>query len=168
MRIFGIDPGLSETGWAVIENSARPVLLAAGVIRTPAGAPLPSRLKTIYTTLTALIAEHGPSAVAVEEMFFLTAAHSVRSSLQARGVVMLAAGQSGLEVAEYNPRAVKLALTGSGTAVKSQMQTAVLRALNLSERLRPDDVADAAAIAICHLRSQRVKNFRVLERFGAK
>jgi len=169
MIVLGVDPGVSETGWAVLDGDpGRPArLLDSGLIRTRPGVPLPERLVQIHAALGAVIAEHRPAAAAVEEMFFLKAAHTVRATLQARGVVLLAAAQGKIPVSEYNPRQVKLALTGSGAAVKSQMQRMVRHALSLAEELRPDDVADAAAIALCHLRLCRAKSLVVLERIGA-
>lgn len=169
-RVLGIDPGVSETGWAVLESvpPAAPHLLASGLIKTRPDTEFPERLRLIHQALTAIIAEHAPQAVAIEEMFFMKAANTVRMTLQARGVALLAAAQAGKEVREYNPRTVKLALTGSGSAQKAQMQHVVQKVLGLAERLRPDDVADAAAIALCHLRSLRVSRLKVLDRFGGK
>ena len=168
--VLGIDPGVSETGWAVLSgpDASKPRLAASGLIKTRPSMRLPERLRLIHSGLAAVIREHAPDAVAVEEMFFLTAAHTVRATLQARGVVLLAAAQAGKTVSEYNPRSVKLAVTGSGSAAKDQMQSVVQKILGLSERLRPDDVADAAAIALCHLRSQRFKSLKVLDSFGGK
>jgi len=168
-RVLGVDPGLHETGWAVIDGaSASPRLIASGVIRTLPGVMLPLRLKAIHAELSAVIAEHAPDSCAMEEMFFTTIATTVRATLQARGVALLAVAQSGREVHEYNPRAVKLALTGSGRAEKAQMQTVVQKALGHSEKLRPNDVADAAAIALCHLRAGRGKGLRVLDAWGGR
>jgi crossover junction endodeoxyribonuclease RuvC len=169
-RVLGIDPGVSETGWAVLDSEApAPARLSAsGLIKTYPGDALPERLKRIHAALAAVLSEHAPESVAVEEMFFMTAANTIRATLQARGVVLLAAAQAGLPVCEYNPRTVKLTLTGSGAAQKAQMQGAVQRALSLAEPLRPDDVADAAAIALCHLRAARLSRLKVLDRFGGK
>jgi crossover junction endodeoxyribonuclease RuvC len=128
----------------------------------------PERLRTIYGELLRVLKEHEPLAVAIEEMFFLKAAHTIRASLQARGVILLAAAQARKPISEYNPRAVKLSLTGSGSAAKAQMQSAVQKSLGLKEKLRPDDVADAAAVALCHLRSQRISRLKVLARFGGR
>lgn len=141
-------------------------LLASGCIRTPAGQALSERLKALHESLAAVLAEHAPAAAAVEEMFFLKAAHAIRATLQARGVVLLAAAQRRIPVHEYNPRQVKAALTGSGAAQKSQIQRMVQAALGLAEPLRPDDTADAAAIGLCHLRMSRMKRFVVLDRIG--
>lgn len=167
-RILGVDPGVSETGWAVLESSPGSArLVAAGVIRTKPGGALSERLRDIHGELARLIGEHAPDSVAVEEMFFVKVAHTIRATLHARGVVLLAAAQARKPVAEYNPKTVKLALTGSGKAEKAQMQHVVQKALGLAEILRPDDVADAAAIALCHVRSLRFKTLRVLDRFGS-
>ena len=167
MRVLGVDPGVSETGWAVLESAGTGGrLLDAGLIKTSPRTPLPERLQLIFRGLKDVIAKNRPESVAVEEMFFLQIAHTVRATLQARGVVLLAVAESGLELAEYNPRQVKSALTGSGTAPKAQMQKMTQAALGLAEPLRPDDVADAAAIALAHLRAGRVKGLRVLDRVG--
>jgi crossover junction endodeoxyribonuclease RuvC len=168
MKILGIDPGLSETGWAILNaaDSSSPKLIASGLIRTLASQILPRRLVEIHEGVRRVIAEHTPDSVAIEEMFFLKAAHTVRATLQARGVIVLAVAQAEKSFSEYNPRSVKLALTGSGTAIKSQMQWAIQRALKLKDTLRPADVADAAAIALCHIKSQRISHFKVLERLG--
>ena len=167
MIVLGIDPGVSETGWAVLESSeGTPVLAASGLIRTSAGTPLAERLVTIHRAISALIEEHQPDQVAIEEMFFIRTANTIRATLQARGVILLAAGQKARPIHEYNPRTVKSALTGSGSADKAQMQKVLQKALNLEAMLKPDDVADAAAIALCHLRASRMSRMKVLERFG--
>jgi len=166
-RVLGVDPGLHETGWAVLDGaSASPRLVASGVIRTLPGVPLPERLKAIHAELGAVIAAHAPDSCAMEEMFFTTIAVTVRATLQARGVALLTVAQAGHAVHEYNPKTVKLALTGSGRAEKAQMQAVVQKALGLADRLRPNDVADAAAIALCHLRTGRMKGLRVLDSWG--
>lgn len=167
--VLGVDPGVSETGWAICDGSAgAPSLLASGLIKTVPGPALPARLLHISNELAKIIADHRPTAMAVEEMFFIKVAHTIRNTLQARGVVLLAAAKSGVEVCEYNPRTVKLTLTGSGTAEKAQMQAVTQRAFGLAQPLRPDDVADAAAIALCHLRSRRFKKLQVLDSYGGK
>ena len=168
-RVLGVDPGLHEPGWAVLDGApASPRLVASGVVRTLPGVPLPQRLKAIHAALAAVIAEHAPESCAMEEMFFTTIAVTVRATLQARGVALLALAQAGHPVHEYNPKTVKLSLTGSGRAEKAQMQTVVQKALGLAEKLRPNDVADAAAIALCHMRAGRLKGMKVLEAWGAK
>lgn len=169
MRVLGVDPGVSETGWALLEGGVQGASLhASGIIRTQAGLPLPFRLREIHAALSAVLVERRPEHVAIEELFFMTAAHTVRATLQARGVILLAACQAQAPVHEYNPRQVKIALTGSGAAQKAQMQKMTQAALGLKEILRPDDVADAAAIALCHLRASRHKTFKVLDRIGGR
>ncbi|OGS40643.1 MAG: crossover junction endodeoxyribonuclease RuvC [Elusimicrobia bacterium RIFOXYD12_FULL_66_9] len=168
-RVLGVDPGLHETGWAVLDGAAAsPRLVASGVVRTLPGVPLPQRLKAIHAGLAAVIAEHAPESCAMEEMFFTTVAVTVRATLQARGVALLAVAQAGRLVHEYNPKTVKLSLTGSGSAEKAQMQTVVQKALGLTAKLRPNDVADAAAIALCHMRTGRLKGMKVLDAWGAR
>jgi crossover junction endodeoxyribonuclease RuvC len=167
--ILGIDPGLHETGWAVLDGApSSPRLVASGVIRTLPGVPLPERLKAIHNELEAVLLGHKIESCAMEEMFFTTVANTVRATLQARGVALLAMAQAGHGVTEYNPKTVKLSLTGSGRAEKAQMQTVVQKALGLAEKLRPNDVADAAAIALCHLRAGRGKGLRVLDSWGGR
>lgn len=169
MRVLGVDPGVSETGWAVLEaDGAGGRLVEAGCFKTTPRTDLHERLRLIHGHLKDVIAKHAPAAMAVEEMFFMQAAHTVRATLQARGVVLLAAAQAGLELREYNPRQVKAALTGSGAAPKAQMQKMTQVALKLAEPLRPDDTADAAAIALCHLRAGRMKGLKVLDRVGGR
>jgi len=167
-RVLGIDPGVSETGWAVLErpdsNTMR--LIASGCIRTSARTPLPRRLREIHEGVTNVLNDHHPDHLAIEEMFFLQAAHTIRATLQARGVILLAASQTQTPLTEYNPRHVKISLTGSGSAAKGQMQRMVQSLLRLPKKLSPNDVADAAAIAVCHLRLSRMKHFRVLDRIG--
>ena len=160
---------MHETGWAVLEGApSSPRLVASGVIRTQPNSPLPERLRAIHAELAQVLAEHAPQACAIEEMFFTTIAHTVRATLQARGVALLAVAQAGRVVHEYNPKTVKLSLTGSGRAEKAQMQAVVQKALGLAEKLRPNDVADAAAIALCHMRTGRAKGLRVLDSWGGK
>ena len=169
--ILGVDPGVSETGWAILragQAGAKPVLISSGLIKTYPAAALPARLRTIHEALRTVLLEHRPTAVAVEEMFFIKIAHTIRATLQARGVVLLAAALADIPVSEYNPRTVKLTLTGSGTAAKAQMKAVLQKALGLALPLRPDDVADAAAIALCHARTGRYKRMRVLDSFGSR
>lgn len=160
---------MHETGWAVVRpGSESPSLVASGLIRTSPKSCLPDRLHAIHKALAEVIAEHAPESVAVEDMFFLGAAPSIRGTLQARGVILLAAAQAGRPISEYNPKTVKLSLTGSGSAGKPQVQRAVQRCLKLAKILRPNDVADAAAVAICHMRSSRMGRLKVLERYSRR
>jgi len=165
MRVLGIDPGMADTGWAVLDDSK---LTSSGLVKTEPPQALPERLHRLHAEIVELLARFSPDAVAIEEMFFVQIAHTVRATLQARGVILLAAAQAKVPVFEYNPRQVKSALTGSGTAAKAQMQKMVQRTLALTDELRPDDVSDAAAIALCHFRLSRFKNVRVLEKVGGR
>ncbi len=160
MIVLGIDPGTAITGYGVVRaTDDRLSLVASGAITTPAKQPLAERLRTIYEELTGLIARHRPQAMAVEEVFF---GRNVRTALavgQARGVVLLAAAQAGLSVFTYTPTAVKQAIVGYGGADKRQVQEMVRMLLECSEVLRPDDVADAVAVAICHIHSTQLDRF---------
>jgi len=167
-RVLGVDPGVSETGWAVLEGGpgSETALIASGVIRTSPATELPARLLDINARVSDLIAEFRPDDFAIEEMFFIKIANTIRATLQARGVILLAAAEHNTPVHEYNPRIVKAALTGSGSAPKAQIQKMVQSALRLKKKLAPDDVADAAAIGVCHLRRSRLKRMTVLEKIG--
>ncbi len=154
-KVLGIDPGLDRTGWAVLhkDGAAGFVLEACGLIHTAAGSALPERLQIIYSEIQKIADEFKPNAAAMEIMFFMKRALSVSHTIQTRGVIMLALHQKGLSVSEYQPKRVKAALCGSGSADKKQMQRMVQLTLKLKEAPNPDDVADAAAIAICHLKT---------------
>ena len=157
MRVLGIDPGTATTGYGVVEEVKGDLKsLAFGVIRTPADQPLPVRLQLIYRALKELAAEWGPTAAAVEELFFSRNVRTAMSVGQARGVTLLALADIGLVVAEYTPLAIKQAVTGYGNADKAQVQEMVRLLLGLAEAPRPDDAADALAVAICHLHSARL------------
>jgi crossover junction endodeoxyribonuclease RuvC len=157
MRVLGIDPGTATTGYGVVEEvkgDLKPLVF--GVIRTPADQPLPNRLQSIYQALKELAAEWMPTAAAVEELFFSRNVRTAMSVGQARGVTLLALADIGLDVAEYTPLAIKQAVTGYGNADKAQVQEMVRLLLGLAEVPRPDDAADALAVAICHLHSARL------------
>jgi crossover junction endodeoxyribonuclease RuvC len=157
MRVLGIDPGTATTGYGVVEEVKGDLKsLAFGVIRTPADRPLPVRLQMIYRALRDLVAEWEPTVAAVEELFFSKNVRTAMSVGQARGVTLLALADTGLDVAEYTPLAIKQAITGYGNADKAQMQEMVRLLLGLAEAPRPDDAADAMAVAICHLHSARL------------
>jgi crossover junction endodeoxyribonuclease RuvC len=157
MRVLGIDPGLAITGYAVVEEHGSDVqLLTKGVVRTPANTPDPERLALIHEELGAIIAEQQPDASAVEELFFSRNVRTAMSVGQARGVILLTLANAGLPIAEYTPMQVKEAITGYGNADKQQVQEMVRMLLNLSEVPRPDDAADAVAVAICYLHRARL------------
>jgi crossover junction endodeoxyribonuclease RuvC len=157
--VLGIDPGIGTTGYGVVgENEAgEACLVAYGAIETKPGEPMPERLRALHTALSALLQEYRPESVAVEQLFFGRNVTTAISVGQARGVVLLAAAQAGLPVYEYKPAEVKQALSGYGNADKRQMQEMVRMLLNLDQVPRPDDAADAVAIAVCHLHSARLK-----------
>ncbi|MHB1319410.1 MAG: crossover junction endodeoxyribonuclease RuvC [Anaerolineae bacterium] len=152
MRVLGIDPGTATTGYAVVEEKeGRLQLIAIGVISTPAKTPLPTRLQQIYAELRDIIVGHSPEASAVEELFFSANARTAMAVGHARGVTLLALADAGLRIAEYTPMQIKQAVTGYGSADKHQVQQMVQRLLDLPDVPRPDDAADAAAVAICCL-----------------
>jgi crossover junction endodeoxyribonuclease RuvC len=154
---LGIDPGTAIVGYAVVAAEGdRLSLLACDVITTPAGMPLPQRLQRIYQSLGEVISAHHPAEAAMEELFFAKNARTAMMVGQARGVAMLALANHGLPIAEYTPRQVKQAVTGYGGAGKDQVGEMVRILLHLSGVPRPDDAADAAAVAICHLHSSQL------------
>ncbi|OGS12418.1 MAG: crossover junction endodeoxyribonuclease RuvC [Elusimicrobia bacterium RIFOXYA12_FULL_57_11] len=154
MKILGIDPGLDRTGWAVLDKSgaAPPVLVASGLIHTPARLPLEKRLARIFDSLASLIRAQRPEEAAIEEVFFSKKAATQANTTHARGVILLACEKGGLPISSYNPRTIKKTISGSGSAEKKQMQRVVQLTLNLAAVPEPDDVADAMAAALCHLR----------------
>ena len=153
MFVLGIDPGLSRCGYGVVEQGVRAGgrALAMGVLRTSPDAPLPERLGALQTDLTDLIAEVRPDVVAVERVFFQVNARTAMSVGQASGLALAAASNAGCEVVQYTPNEVKQAVAGWGGASKEQMQRMVQTLLGLAEPPRPPDVADALALALCHL-----------------
>ncbi|MCJ7548611.1 MAG: crossover junction endodeoxyribonuclease RuvC [Anaerolineae bacterium] len=152
MRVLGIDPGTAITGYAVVEETAEGLqMITLGVIVTPAKTPLPSRLQTIHGELKEIVAAYEPDAAAVEELFFSRNARTAMSVGHARGVILLALADSDLPIAEYTPMQIKQAVTGYGNANKHQVQEMVRMLLELPETPKPDDAADAAAVAICYL-----------------
>ncbi len=154
MIILGIDPGFATVGFGVLEAAqGKTRLLRCGAITTPAGARLPARLLQIAQDLEALIHMFRPDAMAVEELFFTNNITTGIGVAQARGVILTEAERAGISIFEYSPSQVKLAVTGYGKAEKRQMMEMTRRLLNLKAVPRPDDAADAAAIALCHARS---------------
>ncbi|MCR4427265.1 MAG: crossover junction endodeoxyribonuclease RuvC [Firmicutes bacterium] len=152
MLVLGIDPGTATTGFGLVrEQEGKFLCVHAGYISTEPDRPLVSRLCHIYDELSDIIEKDKPSCAAVEQLFFNTNAKSALAVGEARGVSLLACARAGLPVAEYTPLQVKLAVTGYGRADKNQMKAMVRLLLGLSDEPRPDDVADALAIAICHL-----------------
>lgn len=154
---LGIDPGTATTGYGLVRLTPEGLLeaVAYGVIITPPHTPPQQRLLTLFTDLKDLLALHRPDTCAVEKLFFQRNVSTAMAVGQARGVVLLAIAQAGTEVAEYTPNEVKQAVAGYGAADKRQVQQMVQTLLNLPEFPRPDDAADALAIAITHLHTRR-------------
>ena len=151
MIVLGIDPGLANTGYGVVaRRGGRLVALDGGCIETPAALAPERRLASIHARICELLDEHGPDAVALEELYFGANAPSAFAVGQARGVVMLAAGQRGLSCSSYTPQQVKAAVCGSGRADKGQVARMVQALLGLTSVPSPDHAADALAVAICH------------------
>ena len=152
MRIFGIDPGSERTGYGCVDTDGRRHrLIACGAITASAHSTFPERLLAIHAGLTALLAEHHPDCVAIENVFH---AKNVRSALKlghARGVAVLAAVEAGCPVVEYTPAEIKRAVVGYGRAEKHQVQHMVKLILGLADVPSPHDAADALAVAICHV-----------------
>ncbi len=151
MVVLGIDPGTANTGFGVVaRRGGRLLALDGGVIETAAGGELAARLGRIHARVGELLDAYRPDAVALEDLFFGANARSAFAVGQARGVVMLAAGQRGLPCCAYTPQQVKGAVCGSGRADKGQVQRMVQALLGLDALPRPDHAADALAVAICH------------------
>lgn len=158
MRVLGIDPGTAITGWGVVAGSGDELkVVAFGTITTAAGTPLAQRLQTIYRELTEIIEQWQPDASAIEELFFSKNAKTALAVGHGRGAAMLALANAGLPIVEYKPLEVKQAITGYGGADKQQMQQMVRLLLSLDDIPRPDDAADALAVAICHVHSARLR-----------
>lgn len=158
MRIIGIDPGIAITGYGIIDkdgNTYKPVCY--GKITTEAREITPQRLVSLYNNLMDIFDKYKPQCAVVEELFFNKNAKTAMIIGQARGVVILAAANAGLEIYEYTPLQVKQAVVGYGRAEKVQVQQMIKVLLNLKEIPRPDDVSDALAVALCHGNSYTMK-----------
>lgn len=153
MRILGLDPGIATVGFSILDSDGpHSRLVTCGVITTPAHTPLAARLDRIYSDLEEIIREFHPEVMAVEELFFSKNITTGISVAQGRGIVLLCAYRAGLELFEYTPMQVKQAVAGYGKADKRQVMDMTKRLLHLSDLPRPDDAADALAIALCHAR----------------
>ncbi len=154
MLILGIDPGYAIVGFGLVESSGdKQRMVACGAINTPAGVRLPARLWQIANDLEELIRQFKPDTLAIEELFFNNNVTTGIGVAQARGVILMTAEKMGLPIYEYNPSQVKQAVVGYGKAEKQQVMDMTRRLLNLSAVPKPDDAADAVAIALCHARS---------------
>lgn len=154
MRILGIDPGIATIGFGVIDTDKnRHTLLNCGVISTPAHTSLSSRLEQIYSDMNDLLDIFKPDAVSIEELFFNTNITTGIAVAHGRGVILLACQKAGVKIYEYTPLQVKQSVVGYGRAEKKQVMDMVRRLCNLSAPPKPDDAADAVALALCHARS---------------
>ena len=154
MIVIGIDPGYAIVGFGIVKYLGSKFLtLDYGAIETPAGMEMPKRLEIIYDGLQTLIQKYNPEVLAVEELFFANNAKTAIAVGQGRGIVLLAAQKNGLPVFEYTPLQVKQAVVGYGRAEKRQVMEMTRILLNLTKIPKPDDAADALAIAICHAHS---------------
>lgn len=162
MIILGIDPGIAIVGWGVIEHKGSHFrALAYGSIQTSKDAPTPDRLNKIYEALGEIIEKYHPDQVAIEELFWNTNITTGIRVSEARGVILLACERHGLVIQEYTPLQVKQAVVGYGRAEKKQVITMVTMLLGLASPPKPDDTADALAIAVCHAHSgcSRLANY---------
>ena len=166
--VLGIDPGVSRCGYGAVTEAAGTLsAFACGVIRTPPSMPLPERLAALEAELEALMAELRPAAVAVERVFFQVNVRTAMAVGQASGLALAVAARSGVAVCQYTPTEVKQAVAGYGAASKEQVQAMVTRLLRLPEPPRPPDVADALALAICHLSAGRFRSRHEIESAAA-
>ncbi len=166
MFVLGIDPGLSRCGYGVVRKYGSDLTaMAGGVVTTEPDLPLPERLHILFTELRALVAEMRPDAVVVERVFFQTNVRTAMATGQAGGLALVVAAEAGCEVAQYTSNEVKQAVVGFGGATKDQVQKMVAALLGLPEPPQPPDVADALALAVCHLTSQPLR--RAIEASGS-
>jgi crossover junction endodeoxyribonuclease RuvC len=149
--ILGIDPGTARLGYGVIRGADPSIAQEFGVVETRSSSDMPSRLLQLHDELTSIIREYRPGVMVVEKLFFSRNVTNAIAVGQARGVAMLSAAESGISVVEYTPAEVKQAVAGYGNADKAQVQEMVRVILGLDELPRPDDAADALAVAICHV-----------------
>ena len=151
MRILGIDPGIAIVGWGVIEYSGnRFRTLGYGSVQTPAGMPTEHRLVAVHKGISDLIDTYAPDCMSIEELFWNTNQTTGIRVSEARGVILLSAAQKKIDIFEYTPLQIKQALTGQGRAEKQQVQYMVKTILGLQSIPKPDDAADALAVALCH------------------
>lgn len=154
MRILGIDPGIATVGFGIVDSEPGKLnYVTCGIVSTPAHTPLSSRLDQIYNDITQLIDAFKPDAVSIEELFFNTNITTGISVAHGRGVILLACYKCGVPVFEYTPLQVKQSVVGYGRAEKKQVIDMVRRILKMKNPPKPDDAADAVALAICHSRS---------------
>ncbi len=163
MRVLGIDPGYAIVGWGVVEYEGnRFTPIAYGAITTAAGTSFELRLKEVYEDITTIIETYQPEAFSIEQLFFYSNQTTVIGVAEARGVLLLAAANAGIPVYEFTPMQVKMAVSGYGKALKKQVQEMTRRLLNLPGVPKPDDTADALALAItyCHTSRSQIQKPR--------
>lgn len=160
MQVIGLDPGTAITGYGIVREDVEGNLIAVdyGVIRTSSTEPMPQRLVQLYNRLKEILLLHSPDTAAVEKLFFQKNVRTAISVGQGRGVAILALAESEISISEYTPLEIKQAVVGYGNADKMQVQLMVRTLLNLEDIPKPDDAADALAVAICHLHSARMQN----------
>ncbi len=160
MLVLGIDPGIAITGYGLIRTDRQKEYqcLDYGVVTTKATLSDPERLRHLFNALSEIIQKHSPDTSAVEKLFFQKNVKTAISVGQARGVTLLTLAQAGLPVHEYTPNEIKQTVCGYGSAGKQQIQRMVQTLLQLDEIPKPDDAADALAVAICHIHHQAFKN----------
>lgn len=152
MFVLGIDPGLSRCGYGAVRRArGQSTVVAGGVVVTDPAAALPERLRALHVELRALVGELHPDVVVVERVFFQTNARTAMATGQASGLALMVAADCGCQVEQYTANEVKMAVCGYGAATKAQVQHMVAQLLQLTEVPRPPDVADALALAVCHL-----------------
>ncbi|NIM93720.1 MAG: crossover junction endodeoxyribonuclease RuvC [Anaerolineales bacterium] len=160
MLVIGVDPGTASTGYGLLRQhrDGQLDLIDFGMISTTAGKPMATRLLDLYQVLTEIIDNFQPDAAAVEKLYFQRNVSTAITVGQARGVAMLALAQVGIPIEEYSPKEIKVAVTGYGNADKGQMQSMVKVLLRMEDIPKPDDAADALAVAICHCHSQKLRS----------
>ena len=165
MLVIGIDPGTATTGYGLVreERDGTLTAIAYGVVTTPAGEDMPKRLVQLHDELTQIIALHRPESGAVEKLFFQKNVKTAITVAQGRGVALLALAQAGMDVGEYTPLEVKQSVVGYGNADKGQVQQMVRVLLSLESIPKPDDAADALAVAICHLHNVKAQSWYGIE-----
>ncbi|MHB8962623.1 MAG: crossover junction endodeoxyribonuclease RuvC [Saccharofermentanales bacterium] len=163
MVIIGIDPGYAITGYGIIQyENHKLAVLDYGVISTKSSMPFEKRLLAISESLEALCSQYKPDSMAVEELFFSRNTTTAMGTAHARGVAILTGARSGISIYEYTPLQVKMAVTGYGRADKKQIDYMVKLLLKIKEDIRPDDAADALAVAICHAHTGPMKSFEAI------
>lgn len=161
MKILGIDPGTATVGWGIIEEvNGKPKAVAYGHIATDKSLPMPKRLQEIRDDLITIIKKYSPERAAVEELFFFNNQKTAITVAEARGIILLTLADFSLSIAEYTPLEVKHSLTNYGRADKTQMQQMTQMLLGLKEIPKPDDAADALAIALCHHSRYKIERLK--------